>query len=103
MIIALVVFMTGALGLAAGSAIVAREISTNGLRSGAALLARSRVEIVYSTCAVAESGTEARGSLLSTWTVSPAEPTSVTLSGNVTYQSSRGALTEPYSVTLSCR
>jgi Tfp pilus assembly protein PilV len=101
-IVALVVFMTGALGLAAGSALVAREIGTNGLRSGAALLARSRQEIVQSACRAALPGTEARGPLVSTWTVSAVESTTVTLTGNVSYSTPRGARTEPYSLTVSC-
>src|SRR5687768_17163679 len=102
-IVALVVFTTGALGLAAGSAIVAREIGTNGLRSGAALLARSRQEIVQSACKASESGTDTQGPLISTWTVSPVESTAVTLTGSVSYFSSRGARTEPYSLTISCQ
>ena len=101
-IVALVVFTTGALGLAAGSAIVAREIGTNGLRSDAARLARSRQEIVHSACRTAGSGTEARGPLLSTWTISLVESTTVTLAGSVSYASSRGARTEPYAMTIPC-
>lgn len=101
-IVALVVFTTGALGLAAGSAIVAREIGTNGLRGGATLLARSRQEIVQSACRAAASGSEARGALNSTWTVSAVESTTVTLTGNVSYSSPRGGRTEPYSLTISC-
>ena len=101
-IVALAVFTTGALGLAAGSAIVAREIGTNGLRTGAALLARSRQEIVQSACKAAVSGTDARGPFTSTWTVVPHESTAVTLTGKVSYSSSRGAQTEPYSLTISC-
>ena len=101
-IIALVVFTTGALGLAAGSAVVAREIGTNGVRSDAARLARSRQEIVLSACRSAQSGTEARGALTSTWTVSPIEPTAVTLTGTVVYATARGVRTEPYALSLQC-
>ncbi len=101
-IVALVVFTTGALALAAGSAIVAREIGINGLRGGAALLARSRQEIVQSACRAAESGSDARGPLISTWTVSPVESAAVTLTGNVSFSSSHGARTQPYSLTVSC-
>jgi len=101
-IIALVVFTTGALGLAAGSAVVAREIGTNGLRSDAARLARRRQEIVQSACRSAQSGTEARGALTSVWTVSPVESTTVTLTGTVSYSTARGARTEPYALTIQC-
>jgi prepilin-type N-terminal cleavage/methylation domain-containing protein len=101
-VVALLVFTTAALALAAGSAVVAREIGTNGLRSDAARLARSRQEIVHSACRAAESGTEARGSLISTWTISPVESTTVALTGTVAYTSSRGVRTEPYAMTISC-
>lgn len=102
-IVALVVFTTGALGLAAGSAIIAREIGTNGLRSDAARLAASRQEIVQSACRSAESGTEARGSLISSWKVSPIDSTTVRLTGTVSYLSSRGDHAEPYALTIECR
>jgi prepilin-type N-terminal cleavage/methylation domain-containing protein len=102
-IVALVLFTTGALGLAAGSAIVARELSSNGLHSDAARLARSRQEIVQSACRAAESGTEARGALISTWTVSPVDSTTITLAGAVSYSSSRGAHREPYTMSISCQ
>lgn len=102
-IVALVVFTTGALGLAAGSAIVAREIATNGLRSDAARLASSRQEIVQSACKSARSGAEVRGPLTSTWTVARVESTAVSLTGAVSYSSSRGARAEPYQLTIECR
>jgi prepilin-type N-terminal cleavage/methylation domain-containing protein len=102
-IVALVVFTTGALGLAAGSAIVAREIATNGLRSDAVRLAGSRQEIVQSACRSAQSGTEARGPLISAWTVSRAESTTIRLTGSVSYSTSRGARARPYALTIECR
>jgi prepilin-type N-terminal cleavage/methylation domain-containing protein len=101
-VIALLVFTTGALGLAAGSAVVARETGINGLRGDAARLARSRQEIVQSACRSARSGAEARGSLTSTWTVSRGESTTVTLTGTVSYPTTRGARTEPYALTIQC-
>ena len=101
-IVALLVFTTGALGLVAGSAVVAREIGTNGLRSDAARLARSRQEIVHSTCRSAQSGSEVLGPLTSFWTVSPIESTTVTLKGTVSYATPRGGRAEPYALTIEC-
>lgn len=102
-IVALVVFTTGALALAAGSAIVAREIGINGVRGEAARLASSRQEIVRSACRSAQSGTEARGSLTSAWAVSLIESTTVRLTGTVSYASSRGTRGEPYELVIQCR
>lgn len=102
-IVALFVFTTGALSLAAGSAIVAREMGTNGVRAEAARLAASRREIVQSTCRMAQSGSEVRGSIMSAWTVSPLDSTRVRLAGTVSYVGARGSRSEPYSVTVGCR
>ncbi|MEO7822925.1 MAG: prepilin-type N-terminal cleavage/methylation domain-containing protein [Gemmatimonadaceae bacterium] len=102
-IIALVVFTTGALGLAAGSAVVARELGTNGLRAEAARVAASRHEIVHSACRSSRSGSEARGQLTSAWTISPLDSTRVVLAGSVSYQSARGTRGETYSATIGCR
>ncbi len=101
-VVALVIFTTGALGLAAGTAVVAREIGANGVRSDAARLARSRQEIVQSACRSAQSGSEARGALTSIWTVSAVESTTIALTGSVSYATGRGARTEPYALTIQC-
>ncbi len=102
-IIALVVFTTGALGLAAGSAVVARELGTNGLRAVGARLAASRHEIVHSTCRTSRSGSEARGQVTSAWTISPVDSTRVVLAGSVSYASARSSRRETYSATIGCR
>ncbi|HEU4748419.1 MAG TPA: prepilin-type N-terminal cleavage/methylation domain-containing protein [Gemmatimonadaceae bacterium] len=102
-IVAMVVFATGALSLAAGSAIVAREMHINGIRAEAARVATSRQEIVGSTCRTAVSGSEARGSIQSRWTVLRIDSIRLSLAGTVSYHSPRGARSESYSVTVGCR
>lgn len=102
-IVALVVFTTGALALAAGSAVVAREMHSSSVRAEAGRLAASRFEIVQSTCLAAQSGSETRGSIRSEWTVAPLDSASVRLAGTVSYLGPRGRRTEAYSTILSCR
>jgi prepilin-type N-terminal cleavage/methylation domain-containing protein len=102
-IVALVVFTIGALGLVAGSAIVVREIGTGGVRGEAARMATSRQEIVRSACTAAQSGSETRGSITSAWTVSPIDSTRAMLAGTVSYTISRGPRSQTYSFTVGCR
>lgn len=102
-VVALVVFTAGALGLAAGSAVVAREIGMNGIRAVGARLATSRQEIVHSACRTTRSGIEARGPVTSVWTISAIDSTKVLLAGTVSYASPLGSRTEPYAATIGCR
>lgn len=102
-IIALMVFTAGALGLAAGSAVVAREMYASSVRSEAGRITASRLEIVQSTCPMAQSGSETQGSVISEWTVLPLDSTSVRLTGTVSYLTPRGRRNEAYSATVVCR
>jgi Tfp pilus assembly protein PilV len=102
-IAALFVFTTGALALAAGSAVVARELATNRLRAEAMRVAASRKELARATCAIAQSGTETRGSILSRWTVSPLDSTTLRLEGSVSYVTARGNRSEAFAATVGCR
>lgn len=102
-IVALLVFSTGALGFAAGSAIVARELGTNRVRSEATRMAASRRESVHANCRSAQSGSEVRGSIFSVWTVRPLDATKVSLEGTVSYATARGSRSEPYAATVGCR
>lgn len=102
-IIALLVFMTGALALAAGSAVVVREMRTSSLRAEAGRLIASRLEIVQSICPIAQSGSETSGSIVSEWAVAPLDSASVRLTGTVSYLAPRGRRTEAYSNIVVCR
>lgn len=101
-IVALVVFTTGALGLAAGSAIVAREMAANGTRAAAARLAQNRQETVRSACRTAQSGSESSGSITSAWTVSRIDSSRVSLAGTISYPTYRGTRSESYSLSFWC-
>ena len=101
-IVALVVFTTGALGLAAGSAIVTRELAVNGIRSTAARLALNRQEQIQSACRNAQSGSETHGSLRSAWTVSDVDSSQVLLAGTISYPTRRGPRTDSYTLTVWC-
>jgi prepilin-type N-terminal cleavage/methylation domain-containing protein len=102
-IVALVVFAIGALGLAAGSAIVTREMATTGTRSAATRLARNRQEAVHSACRTAQSGSEMAGGIRSEWTVSRADSSRIRLAGSVSYETYRGSHTDPYTLAFRCR
>ena len=69
-IVSILLFSTGALGLAATSAFVAREISFNNLRSRASFTARNRSErAIAAGCTGLSSGGEIKGGIKSDWTV----------------------------------
>lgn len=102
-IIALLVFTTGALALAGGSAVIVREMHSTGVRAEARRLAASRYEIVQSTCPAAQSGSETRGSITSAWTVAALDSVNLRLTGTVSYAGPRGRRTEAYSTAVRCR
>jgi Tfp pilus assembly protein PilV len=101
-IVALFVFTTGALALAAGSGVVARELGTNNLRAEAARVAASRLEVVHASCRIAQSGSETRGPILSRWSVSPLDSSSLRIEGTVSYITAHGSRSEPYAATVGC-
>ncbi len=102
-IVALFVFTVGALALAAGSGVIARELGTNRLRAEAAKVAVSRVEAVHAGCRIAQAGSETRGPILAQWTVSRPDSPRVRLEGSVSYVTIRGSRTERYGGTIGCQ
>lgn len=101
-IIALFVFAVGALALAATSAIIAREMTTNSLRERSALAASNRLEILRSQC-VATSGEETRRGVKSTWSAARASARGITAEATTTRSSSAGGeKTDTYQVMLGC-
>jgi prepilin-type N-terminal cleavage/methylation domain-containing protein len=69
-IVAILLFSTGALGLAATSAVITRQMTMTLLRSRSANLARERSEKAHaSNCAGVSSGQETRDGIRSSWTV----------------------------------
>ena len=71
-IVAILLFSTGALGLAAASAVITRQMTTSLLRSRAANFARERSEKAHAAnCSVLSSGEESRDGIRASWTISP--------------------------------
>ena len=71
-IVAIFLFSTAGLALAAGSAAVARQMSLTHLRSRGALIARTRDERSHAGgCSSAGSGTETSGAIVATWATLP--------------------------------
>lgn len=69
-IIAMLVFAVGGLGLAAGSAIVVKQIRLNTLRSSALTIAQSRAEqAIASGCGAITSGEQSKLGVRSVWKV----------------------------------
>ena len=73
-VIAILVFAVGGLGLAASSAAIAKQISSNTLRARAASIARSRAESASAAdCVLLSSGQSTLPAIRSIWTVSGAQ------------------------------
>ena len=71
-LVAMLLFSTGALALAAGSAAITRQMTVSLLRSRASAMARARDETAHATgCAGIGSGSETREGIRATWVVSP--------------------------------
>lgn len=67
-LVAMLVFAVGALGLAAGSAVVARQFAGNTLRSNALRIARTRAErAIADGCLASTSGEDRRLGVRSVW------------------------------------
>ena len=69
-IVAILLFSVGALGMAAASAAITRQMTLSLLRSRAASIARDRDETAHAAgCAGISSGSEAKQGVISRWTV----------------------------------
>ena len=69
-IVAILLFSTGALGLAATSAVITRQMTMSLLRSRSANLARERNEKAHATtCDRLSSGQETRDGIRASWTI----------------------------------
>ena len=69
-IVAMLVFSTGALGLAATSAVITRQMTTSLSRSRSAAFARERSETAHSmSCGGISGGEETRDGIRASWTV----------------------------------
>lgn len=99
-VVALFVFSVGALALAATSAVIAREMTTNSLRERSALVSANRLEIIRSQCAPSAGKETGRG-ITSSWSAGPS------LSGELSAEAivknaGRQPRTYTYQVTMAC-
>jgi prepilin-type N-terminal cleavage/methylation domain-containing protein len=100
-IVAMLVFAVGALGLAAGSAAIARQMSITNLRSRSFTIARSRDEKSHSSpCSAPSAGSEYAAGVHSTWQVG--QGSAVTLDQQLSRKSVAGAHVDVYLSAAPC-
>ena len=69
-VIAMLVFAVGGLGLAASAAVIAKQIASSTLRADAAAIARSRSEAAHgASCGSVTGGADVTAGIRSAWTV----------------------------------
>jgi prepilin-type N-terminal cleavage/methylation domain-containing protein len=102
LVVALLVFTVGGLGLVATSAIIGRELLANAVRERAARVAASRLEMLAAECRTAAAGRETVGEINSAWSVGFPDSSRVSLLESVTYTTRRGMRTDIYRATLPC-
>jgi prepilin-type N-terminal cleavage/methylation domain-containing protein len=101
-IIAILVFGVGVLGLAASSGVVAKAGVANTARERAGRMAASRIELVHSQCRNATSGEERSHQVYSQWVVAPSSISTVSVVESVTYPTSNGLRTDIYRAIVWC-
>jgi prepilin-type N-terminal cleavage/methylation domain-containing protein len=101
-VVALLLFSVGALGLVATSAVIARELNANAIRERAGRMAESKLEILGAGCRGAAAGREARGGIESEWSVTFPDSAHVSLLESIAYPTRRGSRTDSYRVTVPC-
>ena len=102
LIVALLVFTVGGLGLVATSAVIGRELLSNAVRERAGRVAASRLEILAAQCRIATAGGETVGGINSEWSVGFPDTSRLSLLESVTYTTRRGSRTDIYRATLPC-
>ena len=101
-IVAMLLFSTGALGLAATSAFVARQLSFNNLRSRASFAARNRSETAIAEgCTGLSSGSETKDGVKSDWTFTSG--TLATLDQSIQRAAQGGVGTDRVQSSVLCR
>jgi|SRR5688572_15259760 len=100
-IVAMLVFAIGGLGLAAGSAIVVKQIGMSTLRSNAVTIAKSRAERATAEgCGSIAAGEERRLGVRSTWSVSSGSV--VTLDQTLERQTALGMHSDRFLSSVPC-
>jgi prepilin-type N-terminal cleavage/methylation domain-containing protein len=101
-VIAILVFGVGVLGLAASSGVVVRARAANSARERAELIATSRIELLRSQCGNAGSGEEHSHGISSQWVVSPNGSSALNVVESVTYAASDGSRIDIYRAIIWC-
>lgn len=103
LLVALMIFAVGMLGLAATAGSVTRMMGGAKRQTIAAQVAQSRIERLRATpCTTLTSGSETVRGITNTWTVSPVAR-GVNVTDSVVFATSRGKTrTRVYKTTLSC-
>jgi prepilin-type N-terminal cleavage/methylation domain-containing protein len=97
-VLAILIFAIGGLGLTASAATVARQISTSTLRARAVTIARERGETALgSECGAIADGAASLPAIRSTWTAS-----GVTLDQRIERTDSRGIFHDRFLSALPC-
>lgn len=101
-IFAIFIFAVGALGLAATTAVLIRELAAAGVRERAVRIASNRLETLHGlSCGTARGGSELVQGIQSAWTVSPSGQL-ISATVTVTYQLNGSPRTESYSSLFHC-
>jgi len=101
-IIAILVFGVGVLGIAASSGIVSKAMAVNAVRERADRIASSRIELIHSQCGTARSGEERFQQVHSRWLIAPDNPSRISVVESVTYPASNGLRTDIYRAAVWC-
>ena len=101
-IVAILLFSIGSLGLAAASANITRQMTASVMRSRSALAARTRDEIAHSwPCSAVSSGALLRNGLREDWTVQSA-PDATSLEQMIQRGSVSGMVIDRFQSAIPC-
>jgi prepilin-type N-terminal cleavage/methylation domain-containing protein len=101
-IVAILLFTVGVLGVASSSAVIGRALTANVVRERAARVAATRIERLAAECHSASSGSEVVEQIESRWTVSRPESARIDIVETVSYPSARGLRTDSYRSLITC-
>jgi prepilin-type N-terminal cleavage/methylation domain-containing protein len=102
LIVALLLFATGALALAGTSAVMGRALNVDVVRERAARVAARQIEILAAGCDGAASGRQSLPQIDSEWSVTRPDPTHIDVTESVSYSTSKGRRTDSYRAMLRC-
>jgi len=102
-IVAMLLFTVGVLGVASTSAVVGRSLRTNSIRERAVRIATRRIEQMAASCRDASSGSEIVGEVESRWTVTRHDSSQLEVDETVSYPSAGGRRSDTYRSLVECR